>query len=116
VYASASLSLAAVELFVHLEPGLAPDDLVFLSATLPAAEPALTIAPAELPGDWRADQVASRSIGDNWIRAGSSLALRVPSIPLPVEWNVLINPLHPRMNELEIDPPQAFVFDARMFR
>jgi RES domain-containing protein len=116
VYASTSLALAAVELFVHLEPGQAPDDLVFLSATLRDAEPVLTITPAELPADWRADLVASRSIGDNWIRAGSALALRVPSIPIPTEWNVLINPLHPRMNELKVDAPQAFVFDARMFR
>jgi len=116
VYASTSLALAAIELFVHLEPGLAPDDLVFLSATLPDGEPALTIAPTELPEDWRADLGASRKIGDDWIRAGTSLALRAPSIPIPPEWNVLINPLHPRMNELKMDAPQAFVFDARMFR
>lgn len=115
VYASTSLALAAVELFVHLEPGQAPDDLVSLSATLPGGEPALTITPAELPGDWRADLVASRTMGDNWIRAGSSLALGVPSIPIPTEWNVLINPLHVRMSELKVDAPQAFVFDARMF-
>ena len=116
VYASTSLALAALELFVHLEPGLAPDDLVFLSATLPDGEPALTIARAELPADWRSNQVASRKIGDDWIRATVSLALMVPSIPIPTEWNVLINPLHPRMSELKVDAPQAFVFDARMFR
>ncbi len=116
VYASTSLALAALELFVHLEPGQAPDDLAFLSAALPDGEPALTIAQAELPEDWRADQVASRKIGDDWIRAGSSLALKVPSIPISTEWNVLINPLYPRMSELKVDAAQAFVFDARMFR
>jgi hypothetical protein len=28
---------------------------------------------------------------------------------------VLLNPAHPRMNELRVDLPQPFVFDARMF-
>jgi hypothetical protein len=42
VYASTSLALAAIELFVNLEPGLAPEDLVCLSAILPEGEPALS--------------------------------------------------------------------------
>jgi RES domain-containing protein len=115
VYTSTSLALAAIELFVHLEPNLAPDDLVAISATLPEAEPARTIQISDLPPDWRANEAAPRAIGDEWIRSGSSLALRVPSVPIRPEWNVLINPLHPRVGELKIDPPQPFVFDARMF-
>jgi len=39
VYCSSSLALAAIELFVHLEPNLQPDDLVSIAATLPASEP-----------------------------------------------------------------------------
>src|ERR1700677_344334 len=35
IYASVSLALAALELFVNLEPGQAPEDLVYLAATLP---------------------------------------------------------------------------------
>jgi RES domain-containing protein len=50
------------------------------------------------------------------MRDRSSLALMVPSVPIRAEWNVLINPLHPRINELKIDAPQPFVFDARMFQ
>ena len=33
-----------------------------------------------------------------------------------MEWNVLVNPLHPRMAEVKIETPQRFVFDARMFQ
>ena len=115
VYTSTSLALAAIEIFVHLEPNLAPDDLMAISATLPDAEPARTIEIPVLPPNWRADETGPRKIGDEWIRSGASLALRVPSVPIPPEWNILINPLHPRMPELKIDPPQPFVFDARMF-
>jgi RES domain-containing protein len=57
-----------------------------------------------------------RELGDAWIRDRSSLALEVPSVPIRAEWNVLINPLHPQMSELQIAPAQPFVFDARMFQ
>lgn len=121
VYTSSSLSLAAIELFVHLEPGLAPSDLVYLSAILPEGEPARTFYQAELPSGWWTDSVADgmpnpREMGDAWIRDRSSLALEVPSVPIRAEWNVLLNPLHPRMSELQIQTAEPFVFDARMFQ
>jgi len=121
VYASTSLSLAAIELFVHLEPGQAPSDLVYLSATLPDGEPARTIQQDELPPDWWSDDTTvsgetTRELGDAWIRSRSSLAIEVPSVPIRVEWNVLLNPLHPRMSELKIEQHEPFVFDARMFQ
>ena len=121
VHASTSLALAAIELFVHLEPGQAPRDLVFLSAILPEGEPTRTIEASELPPEWWTDDAAggagtTRDFGDAWIQARSSLALMVPSVPIRVEWNVLVNPLHPRMKDLQVDPPQPFVFDAHMFQ
>jgi RES domain-containing protein len=118
VYGSTSLALAAIELFVHLEPGQAPDDLVYLSALLPEGEPARTLQPAELPSAWWTDAAiaATRDLGEAWIAGKASLALLVPSVPIRAEWNVLLNPLHPRMGELLIESPQPFVFDARMFQ
>jgi RES domain-containing protein len=120
VYSSTSLALAAMELFVHLEPGLAPGDLVYLSAILPEGEPARTVDQAELPPEWWDDdttaEAPARKLGDAWIRERSSLAIMVPSVPIRVEWNVLLNPAHPRMNELRIEAPQPFIFDARMFQ
>lgn len=115
VYCSSSLALAAIELFVHLEPALAPDDLAAIAARLPDGEPARTLTAEELPPDWWADSEITRTLGDAWIREGSSLALQVPSVPIRSEWNVLVNPLHPRRSEMRIDAPQPFVFDARMF-
>jgi len=115
VYCSPSLALAAIELFVHLEPAQAPDDLVAISATLPQGEPGRTVEPAELPAEWWADPAATRALGDAWMREGSSLALRVPSVPIRPEWNVLLNPQHLGIQQVRIDKAQPFVFDARMF-
>jgi RES domain-containing protein len=118
VYASTSLALAAIELFVHLEPGQIPADMVSLSAELPEGEPARTIEPTTLAAHWWTGESApaTRELGDAWIRGRESLAMRVPSVPIRSEWNVLVNPLHPRTGELRIEPAQPFVFDARMFR
>jgi RES domain-containing protein len=115
VYCSSSLALAAIELFVHLEPAQAPADLVAIAAELPEGEPARTLAPAELAPDWWTDVEATRALGDAWIRSAPSLALKVPSVPIRSEWNVLVNPLHAGMSEMRIDAPQPFEFDARMF-
>jgi RES domain-containing protein len=121
VYCSSSLALAAIELFVHLEPAQAPADLVSISATLPEGEPGCALNHADLPDEWWTDDVltaerSTRDLGDEWIRSAASLAMSVPSVPIRAEWNVLVNPLHPRVAELKIDPPQRFAFDARMFQ
>lgn len=117
VYASTSLALAAIELFVHLEPNLQPDDMVSIAATLPAGEPARCLEPDGLPLNWWTDDFEPlRKLGDKWIGEKSSLALKVPSAAMRTEWNVLINPLRPATREIEVEEPQEFLFDARMFR
>jgi RES domain-containing protein len=117
VYASSALALAAIELFVHLEPNLQPGDLVAIAASLPKGEPAQRLGPADLPANgWTDDIAPLRAIGDAWIRDKTSLATQVPSAALRAEWNVLVNPLHPAIAQIEIEAPQPFHFDARMFR
>jgi RES domain-containing protein len=117
VYSSSSLALAAMELFVHLEPNQQPNDLVSIAALLPEGEPALRLEPGKLPPRWWSDEFKPlRAIGDRWIRENKSLAIEVPSAALRMEWNVLVNPLHPAIAEIKIEKPQPFHFDARMFR
>ena len=116
-YSSSSLALAAIELFVHLEPNQQPDDLVAIAADLPEGEPAERLEPASLPRRWWKDDYAPlRAIGDKWIHELRSLAMEVPSAALRSEWNVLLNPLHPAVGKIQIEKPVPFRFDARMFR
>jgi len=117
VYSSSSLALAAMELFVHLEPNQQPNDLVSIAALLPEGEPALRLEPGKLPPRWWSDEFKPlRAIGDRWFRECKSLAIEVPSAALRMEWNVLVNPLHPSIAQIKIEKPQPFHFDARMFR
>jgi RES domain-containing protein len=121
VYASSHLSLAAIEVFVHLEVRTEPDDLVAVGAELPCSEsellPAARVLFAKLPKDWRRLESQSlRKMGADWIAAGRTLALMVPSAVIEDEWNVLINPAHPEMAGVKIHGKKPFRFDARMFR
>ena len=116
VYASTSLALAAMELFVHLEPSQAPEDLVYLWAELPAGDPALRWEENDLPANWWGDELGPvRAMGDAWVRGGEALAVMVPSVAIRPEWNVLVNPLHRDVSRLQVSTATPFHFDARMF-
>jgi RES domain-containing protein len=54
------------------------------------------------------------SIGSAWLERRSSVALRVPSVVVPMESNVLLNPRHPEMARVRISSNEAFRFDSRL--
>lgn len=118
VYTSASLSLAALELLVHLEPGDLPEDLVSLEARLPDDVRVEWIRPERLPGNWRNYPAPAvlQEIGSEWIRSGRSLVLAAPSAIIPFEHNVLIQPRHPEFSRIRIGKPQPFRLDSRLWR
>ncbi|WP_263376380.1 RES family NAD+ phosphorylase [Granulicella aggregans] len=121
VYTSTSLSLAAMEFFVHIEIGIEPANLVSVSAELPVDESELRQRgeelTANLPEDWRRlDHAALRQMGHDWVASGSSLAMMVPSVVIEGEWSLLINPNHPDVSRIKRAEPKPFHFDARMFR
>jgi RES domain-containing protein len=117
VYTSTSLALAAVEFFVHLEPSTASATLVSMSATLPDDLQVDQIAIENLPANWRmVDRVDLQQLGADWIASGKSVALRVPSVVISGEWNVLLNPTHPDFKRIIIEAPEPFVCDSRMFK
>ncbi len=117
VYTSLSLSLAAMEVFVHLEPMTAPHDLVSVEAELPVSEVAAErIEVKWLPKDWRrVDHPVLQRMGAEWVRSGRSLVLLVPSAAVEGEWNALVNAAHPDAAAVRIEAARPFRFDARMF-
>lgn len=118
VYTSESQALAILELFVHLEPEDAPADLVVRAADLPDDLAVEEVALAGLPRSWRdypAPEVLARR-GSEWVRRGRSAALRVPSVVVREECNVLLNPGHPEFARIRLGRPEAYSFDPRMWK
>jgi RES domain-containing protein len=116
VYTSGTLSLAALEYFVHLDPEDRPDDLVAVPARVPDDLSRTTVEPARLPRNWRAYPAPEglADIGRDWIEKGDTAVLEVPSALVPREWNYLLNPSHADFRRIEVGKAEPFVFDARM--
>lgn len=110
LYCSAALSLACLEVLVHFAPDKIPPDYVYSSAELKSV-PEL----GDFQGDL-ADDDSTRRYGHSWATSQRSLALLVPSVVIPVEFNVLLNPLHPGYAEVAWNPPQPFRFDPRLLK
>jgi RES domain-containing protein len=118
VYTSATLSLAALEYLVHIEPLLAPDDLVAIEISLPDEQSLGTdVAPEQFPaGDWQQYPAPEwqAQLGDMWVDDSTFLWLAVPSAVVPQEYNILINPAHPRMVDVRVVSRRSFSFDKRL--
>jgi RES domain-containing protein len=118
VYTSATLSLAAMETFVHMEISDAGNLFVYIRAEIPNEMSMETISLSQLPPNWRNLPAPSAlsEVGDKWFDEGQTAILVVPSAIIPVENNYLINPLHPDFSILQIYPPQPFELDPRMWK
>ena len=117
VYASNSLALAAIELFVHLDPSDAPDDLVSIRIEVPEELKMDRVEVKDLPKDWRRmDSDQLREIGSAWAISRCSAALEVPSAAVEEEWNILLNPAHSDFNKIKVIKENPFHYDERMFR
>jgi RES domain-containing protein len=118
-YASPTLSLAALELFVNLATARVPKDLVAVPANFPDELMTERWEAAELPRDWMHTSPlpeAIQNLGSEWIASLRTAVLLVPSVVIPEEFNVLLNPAHPDYARLEIGRPRRFEFDRRMWK
>ncbi|WP_338414693.1 RES family NAD+ phosphorylase [uncultured Sphaerotilus sp.] len=116
VYAASSAALAALEVLVHVDPLDAPDDLRLLTLEVPDDLLVEQLDVAALPARWAAvpapDELAV--LGSDWLASRRSPALSVPSAVIPIERNLLLNPLHPQMLQVRIVDDTAFTFDPRL--
>jgi RES domain-containing protein len=118
VYASSSLSLATLELFVHVDPKTIPSDLIWIRASIPDTVSTETLTANALPANWRRYPAPARlpAIGSKWLREMRSFVLIVPSAVNPEEQNILLNPLHLDVGSLSRVQSKPFQFDPRMWK
>ena len=117
IYVAESLSLATLEIIVHLEneqllyshfvkiPVTFDDSLVF------------SLSRKKLPRDWDSlpSSGSTQKIGQKWIERAKYAILKIPSTVTREEHNFVINPAHPGYSAIEFGEPQRFDFDERLF-
>jgi RES domain-containing protein len=115
VYAAQSRALAALEALAHFAGAERRIKFVVFEIEIPDAL-VKRLDAAKLPKDWR-DEMAPAStqdIGTRWQREGAFVALEVPSVLIPQESCVLLNPQHPDTGKVMVFYPGPFRFDGRL--
>lgn len=115
VYLAESRALAALEILVH-----APREALLLEWRVIAVDvpdAAIRVVAARwLPEGWR-DQPSSpaaRHFGAAWLTKRAGLAISLPSVIVPQERTLLVNPRHPDAAKLRSAGLERFVFDPRL--
>jgi RES domain-containing protein len=118
IYTSSHASLAALELACHTGGVMGLRDFILSCFWLDPKSEMDEIAPENLPLDWQnyPPSFACAKVGDDWIKGFQSLLLKVPSAIVPSEHNILINPLHSKLQKfISIKWVKPFTFDSRLF-
>lgn len=119
VYTSSSRALACLETIVHLNAsGLplnrylvevaVPDDIWVSRETIDAQQ--------HVGWDAEPAGLTSIDVGTRWVTEGRSALLCVPSVIVPEETNVLINPAHPHATRLTAQKIRRWLYDSRLAR
>lgn len=116
VYTSSTLSLAVLELLVHLDDDELAKDYVGIPADIPDPVEITRIRASSLPREWRhfPRPQALADLGSRWAAARETAVLAVPSAIVPHELNYMLNPLHPHFTRIRIGRPEPFSFDPRL--
>ncbi len=115
VYLAESRALAALEILVH-----APREALRLEWRVIAVEvpdDAIRVMAAKhLPEGWRDQPSApgARRFGAAWLAKEGELAMALPSVVVPQERTLLVNPRHPAAAKLKGAKAERFVFDPRL--
>lgn len=116
IYGSLSYACAMLEILAHASIGRIPTTHRYLIADMPEDMTVERHAANELPAGWdRDDSLSAREFGDYWLREARSAVLLVPSVVARLEWNALVNPLHPDATRLKIADSESVVWDKRLF-
>jgi RES domain-containing protein len=117
VYTSRSLALCVLETIVHLPSARFVQGLVAARIEVPDDAGVEVVSAAELPADPFVEEAAAwfRRRGDRWLEAKVALALVAPSVIVPQEQNVMLNPQHPDAGRIRVEEEIPFGFDVRLF-
>lgn len=121
VYAASSAALACLETVVHLSAGALPLNRYLVRIDIP--EDVFdrrvlfeNLAPDSKRVGWDAEPPGrvSLQLGESWIASGVSAILEVPSVIIPEERNILLNPAHPDAAAITATKLRRFTYDARL--
>ncbi len=118
LYSAATLSLAVLEMLVHLNASELLSSYSYAAIELAESNILSVEELYALPANWNdfPPPLKAQTIGDRWAASSVSLAMKVPSAVVPGEYNYLINVGHEDFAKIERSEPRRFRFDERLKR
>jgi RES domain-containing protein len=118
LYAAENRSLACLETLVHGVSGALPLNRILVRIDVPDEvwEAATRFDPDDPENvGWNVEPAGMVSIdaGTGWVKRDASALLIVPSVIVPEEKNVLINPAHPDAAKISATKIRKWTYDAR---
>ena len=119
VYTAGSISLACLEVLVHLwNLQTLPSDRLLVRIVIPddIIKSCITLDVNNLPVGWNSKPPSeiSQQIDDEFLRLEESAVLKIPSSIISLESNYLINPFYQDAKQIKVIANQPFIFDERM--
>lgn len=116
LYTSQSISLAALEVLVHTSISNIPTDLQLLVLEIPDEVNINGIFVEDLPENWQQYPAPEEvvEIGNEWCTSGKAVGLQVPSVIIPQEYNMVLNPVHADFTHINIKEVRDFWIDERI--
>ncbi len=115
VYTAGTLSLAMLEMIVHLEMKSLLKHFKVIPVQF-SSSLVQTIPLEKLPPFWDALPMSysSQHVGDQWVHENHAAVLCVPSAVVPTEINYILNPRHPEFSKISIGKPLDLPIDPRI--
>ncbi|HEX4878170.1 MAG TPA: RES family NAD+ phosphorylase [Chitinophagaceae bacterium] len=117
LYTSTTRSLALLETLAHTPAKLLQSkNYILVTLQLPDATASFRMDSKKLPQGWDATEISlfTQKTGNDFLQAKNALLLQVPSVLIPEEMNVVVNPLHPDFRKIKIIHRRRISFDNRV--
>ena len=117
VYCASNIALATLETVHYLKTGGLPFNRYLVRIEVPDDIWNARQVLDPLPGGWDAIPagLSARLAGDAWIASGGAALLLVPSVIVPDEYNILVNPAHADALRITATTLKRWMYDPRFF-
>lgn len=119
VYLAEHPAGALLETLVHAEigsPADLPDTYQLLRVEVPDTITVAEIPAPAMPENWRDNPDWTQAAGTEWLEAGTSVLLKVPSAVMPYSHNYVMNPEHAEAGSLRIEMAIQVRQDPRILK
>jgi len=106
------------EVAVHFTLATLSDDYMMVTIHIPDDIDRKEIAETDLPVDWKnfPHPVSTQRFGNDFVSENKFCVLRIPSVVMQGDYNILINPNHKDFHRIKITNIEKFSFDNRIFK